>query len=263
MYTTNKKLSAARQRIKNELTQLGWSEYTLYRTIKTDNLAYRPYLSPHIDNGIFWLENRLKKINTGEAYYALERYALQLSHLAWRCNLNNPNNRHPLDTLDAYCEARDMMLDGIDFDYTHGEGDPERDPEDYMGHITIIDWEHPENNTFEFVEGWLGAMDDNFKWDIILLINAIPVGAILLEPDDKDSTLASCQKALDLAQYQLDNDFQFPVYCHTLIISNGKQLLDGEPWRELKDFRSISSLSESLQPLEYLDKRIKLESSDL
>lgn len=247
MYTTNKKLSAARQRIKTELIALGWSEHTI-----------EPFSSPTADAHDFWMENCLKEINKGgEAFYALETYALRLPHLAWRCNLNNPNNHNPMDTLDAKEEAREMMLYGIDFDYTHGEGDPDRDPSEYSGHIHIIDWEHPEKNTFEFYEGWRGAMNDNFRWDIILLINSIPVGAILLQPDDTDSSLAPCQKALDLAQYQLDNDFQFPVYCHTLLISNGQQLLDGTPWSELDEFRPIQSLAETLQPLEYLDKRIK------
>jgi len=246
MYTSNKKLSAARQRIKEELTALGWSEHTI-----------KPFSSPTADAHDFWMENCLKNINTGEAYYALETYALRLPHLAWRCNQHNPNNQDPLDTLEAMEQAREMMICGIDFDYTHGEGDPDQDPSEYSGHIHNIDWEHPEKNTFEFYEGWKGAMKDEFCWDIVLLINSIPVGAILLEPDDKDSTLAPCQKALDLAQYQLDNDCQFPVFCHTLMVGNGTQLLDGNPWADLEDFRPVQSLAQSLQPQEYLFKRIK------
>jgi len=257
MYTTNKKLSAARQRIKTELISLGWSERENLFPASKKNDTDQAYTSPHIEDGFFWFENCLKQINSGEAYYALEYYSHNLTHLAWRCNQNNPNNQNPMDTLDAMEEARQMMLHGIDFDYTHGEGDPNRDPSEYSGHIHIIDWEHPEKNTFEFIEGWHGAINDGFAWDIILFINAIPVGAILLEPDDTDSSLAPCQKALDLAQYQLDNDFQFPVYCHTLLISNGQQLLDGTPWSELDEFRPIQSLADTLQPLEYLDKRIK------
>jgi len=246
MYTTNKKLSAARKRIKEELIQLGWSEHPI-----------RPCTSPCVDANDFWMEECLKKINTGEAYYALETYALRLSHLPWRCRIRNYLNPYPLDTLEALDEAREMMLNGIDFDYSGGEGFPGEDPATYTGHIHIIDWEHPEKNTFEFIEGWKGMMKDDFCWDMVLLINSIPVGAILLEPDDKDSTLAPCQKALDLAQYQLDNDLQFPIFCHTLMVGNGKQLLDGYPWAEFADFRPAQSLAESLQPLKYLDKRIK------
>ena len=73
-----------------------------------------------------------------------------MEHLSWRCNLNNPNNHHPLDTLDAFDMARKYMLDGLQWDYGTGK-------KDEKGIIKIIDWENPENNTFEFVENWQGA----------------------------------------------------------------------------------------------------------
>lgn len=258
MYYKSRKLSAARKRMKEQLTSLGWKEFECRFKLSGKVELHHKYNSPHIDDSVFWFENCLKNINPdSEAYYALESYSHRLIHVAWRCNFDNPNNHNPLDTLDAFEYVRELMLKGIDFNYYEGETPPEdRDPSEYSGHINIIDWEYPENNTFEFVEGWQGALNDGFGWDIILLVNAIPVGGIILEADDKESNLPPCQKALDVAQYQLNNDYQFPVYCHSLILSNGKQILYGDPWMELEDFTPIASLSEGLSPLDFLEHRI-------
>ncbi len=159
--------------------------------------------------------------------------------------LDNPNNRHPLDTLDAFDMARKYMLDGLPWDYGTGK-------KDEKGIIKIIDWENPENNTFEFVENWQGALNDGFGWDFILCINAIPLCGIVIEKSSE-----TLQSALDMAQYQLDNDFQFPVYCHALVISDGEKILIGDPWLELDGFQEIGTLKEALRPVDFLVNRIK------
>ena len=188
--------------------------------------------------------------------------------LSWRCKLDNPNNRHPLDTLDAFDMARKYMLDGLQWDYGTGK-------KDEKGIIKIIDWENPENNTFEFVENWQGALNDGFGWDFILCINAIPLCGIVIEngsmvqevqKNEVEKTLKpsetlkhseTLQSALDMAQYQLDNDFQFPVYCHALVISDGEKILIGDPWMELDGFQEIGTLKEALRPVDFLVNRIK------
>lgn len=235
----------ARRRMQQQLIRMGWVKRKCpYPT--TDKVELRAeYDSPHVENLTFSFENHLKKINpTGEAYYALEMRCYDIMHLAWRCNQNNPNNRHPLDTLDAFGICRNYMLNGLTWDYGTKE-------EDSRGTIKVIDWEHPEQNTFEFVEGWRGALNDGFGWDFVLLVNAIPLGGIVIEAGD------SCQEALDLAQYQLDKDFQFPVYCHTLVVSNGEKMMMGDPWMELDEFQEIGTLKEALRPVDYLMNRIK------
>ena len=65
------------------------------------------------------------------------------------------------------------------------------------------------------------------------------------------------QSALDMAQYQLDNDFQFPVYCHALVISDGEKMMIGDPWLELDGFQEIGTLKEALRPVDFLVNRIK------
>lgn len=267
MYYNSRKFSAARQTMKDELIALGWTEHDCRFKANGTLDIHVAYKTPHIDDSFFWYENCLKKINPeGEAHWALESYAQQLVHLAWRCNDDNPNNHNPLDTLDAFEMARNIMLLGIDFNYYYRSDDeiPEdENPEDYSGHINIIDWEHPERNTFEFAQGWNGGLNDRFGWDFVLFVNAIPVGAIILEADDKDSDQAPCQKALDVAQHHLDCDYQFPVYCHALVLSNGKQILNGDPWMELDEFTPISSLAEGLKPLYFLEHRIRtIEETD-
>ena len=210
-----KRITNARHRIRQQLLRMGWAKHKCPYTANKKEEKMAEYQSPHIFNSFFWFENSLKKINpTGEVYYALEMRCLTMSHLAWRCHLNNPNNRYPLDTLDAFEIARGYMLNGLPWDYGTGKKCD-------RGIIKIIDWEHPENNTFEFVEKWRGALNDGFGWDFILLVNAIPLCGIVIE-----DTLTA---ALDMAQYQLDNDFQFPVYCHALVISDGEKLLVGDP----------------------------------
>lgn len=258
MYNKRHDLDNARRRLQNQLIRMGWTKHRCPYPV-TDKIELRAcYYSPHIHNSFFWFENCLKKINpVGEVYYALEMRCSKLEHLSWRCNQDNPNNHRPLDTLDAFEIARDYMLDGIPWDY--GTGDEEE-----RGIIKVIDWEHPENNTFEFVTRWRGAMNDGFGWDFILCVNAIPLGAILLEPNHKAAEgetqgtgNAPCQSALDLAQYQLDNDFQFPVYCHSLVISDGEKILMGDPWAELNDFKEIATLKEELRPVDFLINHIK------
>lgn len=245
MHYKNHDTDAARRRMREQLLRMGWTKHKCPYPANGKVELMAGYHSPHIHNSFFWFENCLKKINpTGEVYYALEMRCSEMEHLSWRCNQDNPNNHHPLDTLDAFDMARKYMLDGLPWDYGTGR-------KSERGIIKIIDWEHPENNTFEFVENWQGALNDGFGWDFVLCINAIPLCGIVIEPGD------SCQAALDMAQYQLDNDFQFPVYCHALVISDGEKMMIGDPWMELDDFQEIGTLKEALRPVDFLMNRIK------
>ena len=273
MHYKNHDTDAAHRRMREQLLRMGWTKHKCPYPANGKVELMAAYHSPHIHNSFFWFENCLKKINpTGEVYYALEMRCSEMEHLSWRCNLNNPNNHHPLDTLDAFDMARRYMLDGLPWDYGTGK-------KDEKGIIKIIDWENPENNTFEFVENWQGALNDGFGWDFILCINAIPLCGIVIEPSSQKqgdsstagpgtsveknkeilniSSFASCQAALDMAQYQLDNDFQFPVYCHALVISDGEKMMIGDPWMDLDGFKEISTLKEALRPVDFLVNRIK------
>lgn len=236
------RVSNARRRIRQQLLRMGWVKHACPYPVNNKVEKMAEYRSPHVFDSFFWFENCLKKINpTGEVYFALEMRCSEMWHLTWRCNLNNPNNHHPLDTLDAFEIVRNYILNGMPWDYgTKRKSD--------RGIIKIIDWEHPENNTFEFVEKWRGALNDGFRWDFILLVNAIPLCGIVIE-----DTLTA---ALDMAQYQLDNDFQFPVYCHALVISDGEKVLVGDPWMEMDEFAEVGTLKEALQPIDFLMNRI-------
>ena len=241
--TDTLRITNTHRRIRQQLLRMGWAKHKCPYTANKKEDEMAEYRSPHIFNSFFWFENSLKKINpTGEVYYALEMRCATMGHLAWRCNLKNPNNHHPVDTLDALDLARKYMLNGLPWDYGTGK-------KSERGIITIIDWEHPENNTFEFVENWRGALNDGFGWDFILLINAIPLCGIIIEEN--------LPSALDMAQYQLDNDFQFPVYCHALVISDGEKMRVGDPWMELNEFAEIGTLKEALRPIDFLMNRIK------
>ena len=273
MHYKNHDTDAAHRRMREQLLRMGWTKHKCPYPANGKVELMAAYHSPHIHNSFFWFENCLKQINpTGEVYYALEMRCSEMEHLSWRCNLDNPNNRHPLDTLDAFDMARRYMLDGLPWDYGTGR-------KSEQGIIKIIDWENPENNTFEFVENWQGALNDGFGWDFILCINAIPLCGIVIEPSSQKqgdsstagpgtsveknkeilniSSFASCQAALDMAQYQLDNDFQFPVYCHALVISDGEKMMIGDPWMDLDGFKEISTLKEALRPVDFLVNRIK------
>lgn len=246
MHYKNHDTDAAHRRMREQLLRMGWTKHKCPYPANGKVELMAAYHSPHIHNSFFWFENCLKKINpTGEVYYALEMRCSEMEHLSWRCNLDNPNNRHPLDTLDAFDMARKYMLDGLQWDYGTGK-------KDEKGIIKIIDWENPENNTFEFVENWQGALNDGFGWDFVLCVNAIPLCGIVIEKPSE-----TLQSALDMAQYQLDNDFQFPVYCHALVISDGEKILIGDPWMDLDGFKEISTLKEALRPVDFLVNRIK------
>lgn len=260
MYYKSRKLQSARQRITEQLQALGWQERECRQTYRPNDRVelMASYDSPHVSNSLFEFERCLKKFNTGEAYWRTETLAMQLSHLAWRCHEDNPNNHHWIDTYTAFEEARRLMLEGIDFEYEDEEVDGKMNQKT----VRIVDWEHPERNTFEYVVGWRGARNDGFAWDVILLINSIPVGGILLEgaKGSRGSEAVEsvpCQRAYDLAFEQLNADYQFPVYCHTLIIGNGKQLMIGDPWMEIEEFLPIEHLGDVLRPTEFLMNRIK------
>lgn len=246
MHYKNHDTDAAHRRMREQLLRMGWTKHKCPYPANGKVELMAAYHSPHIHNSFFWFENCLKKINpTGEVYYALEMRCSEMEHLSWRCNLDNPNNRHPLDTLDAFDMARKYMLDGLQWDYGTGK-------KDEKGIIKIIDWENPENNTFEFVENWQGALNDGFGWDFVLCVNAIPLCGIVIEKPSE-----TLQSALDMAQYQLDNDFQFPVYCHALVISDGEKMMIGDPWMDLDEFTDIGTLKEALRPVDFLMNRIK------
>ena len=143
MHYKNHDTDAAHRRMREQLLRMGWTKHKCPYPANGKVELMAAYHSPHIHNCFFWFENCLKKINpTGEVYYALEMRCSEMEHLSWRCNLNNPNNHHPLDTLDAFDMARKYMLDGLQWDYGTGK-------KDEKGIIKIIDWENPENNTFE------------------------------------------------------------------------------------------------------------------
>ena len=246
MHYKNHDTDAAHRRMREQLLRMGWTKHKCPYPANGKVELMAAYHSPHIHNSFFWFENCLKKINpTGEVYYALEMRCSEMEHLSWRCNLNNPNNHHPLDTLDAFDMARRYMLDGLPWDYGTGR-------KSEQGIIKIIDWENPENNTFEFVENWQGALNDGFGWDFVLCVNAIPLCGIVIEKPSE-----TLQSALDMAQYQLDNDFQFPVYCHALVISDGEKMMIGDPWMDLDEFTDIGTLKEALRPVDFLMNRIK------
>ena len=246
MHYKNHDTDAAHRRMREQLLRMGWTKHKCPYPANGKVELMAAYHSPHIHNSFFWFENCLKKINPmGEVYYALEMRCSEMEHLSWRCNMDNPNNRHPLDTLDAFDMARKYMLDGLPWDYGTGK-------KSERGIIKIIDWENPENNTFEFVENWQGALNDGFGWDFVLCVNAIPLCGIVIEKPSE-----TLQSALDMAQYQLDNDFQFPVYCHALVISDGEKMMIGDPWMDLDEFTEIGTLKEALRPVDFLMNRIK------
>ena len=246
MHYKNHDTDAAHRRMREQLLRMGWTKHKCPYPANDKVEMMAAYHSPHIHNSFFWFENCLKKINPmGEVYYALEMRCSEMEHLSWRCNMDNPNNRHPLDTLDAFDMARKYMLDGLLWDYGTGK-------KSERGIIKIIDWENPANNTFEFVENWQGALNDGFGWDFVLCVNAIPLCGIVIEKSSE-----TLQSALDMAQYQLDNDFQFPVYCHALVISDGEKMMIGDPWMDLDEFTDIGTLKEALRPVDFLMNRIK------
>lgn len=157
-----------------------------------------------------------------------------------------------------------MMLKGIDFEYEDYDVDGQINHET----ILIIDWEQPERNTFEYVVGWRGARNDGFAWDVVLLVNSIPVGGILLASPEGAGVVGvssvaevheslPCQNAYNLAFEQLSVDYQFPGYCHSLIIGNGKQLMIGNQFLEIEEFMPIERLEDVLLPIEFLMARIK------
>lgn len=260
MYYKSRKLATLRKRIIAELEDLGWQRHQCPDPVDGALDIHAKYKSPHIDTHTFWYEKCLKRINTGEAYYALENRALELEHVSWRCDFSNPNNKRPIDTFDAFEYVHQMMVDGITWNY----GPDCDDTEVRTGHINIIDWDNPMNNSFEYVEKWRGCRNDGFGWDIVLCVNAIPVGAILLEPDGIIRNLSGevlpnipCLTALATAQDELDHDFQFPVYLHTLIVGNGKKLKIGFPYSDIDEMDSIGVSDEYLRPDYFLMNCVK------
>lgn len=250
MYYGNRKLWAARKRMREQIEASGWIRRESRHPATNKISMMAKYHSPRIDT--WHLENCLKKFNTGEAYYRTETNAMELAHVAWQCNKDNPNNKYPIEVGQAQLWLIDALFDGIRFEYE----DEDNEEVTHVGFIKVIDWENMERNTFTYVENWQGAMNDRFAWDFVLCVNSLPVCGIVLEPDADDAP--PCQTAYDLAMYQLDNDFQFPVYVQSLIVSNGKQFMAGDPFG-INGLKMIDSLEKELNPIDYIKNRIRLD----
>lgn len=253
MYYGNRKLWAARKRMRELIDASGWRRMDSYHPATNKISMMAKYHSPRVNT---WeLEDSLKEFNTGEAYWRTETDAMQLEHISWRCNKDNPNNKYPIDVVIAQEWVIEALLDGVRFEYE----DDDDEEVTHVGYIKVIDWENIEKNTFTYVENWQGAMNDRFAWDFVLFVNGLPLGGIVLEPDADDAP--PCQTAYDLAMYQLDNDFQFPVYVQSLIVSNGKQFMVGNPF-VVEELRKIDSLEKSLNPIDFLKNGVRLDYMD-
>jgi len=256
MYYKSRKNEALRNRLKDLLITYGWSEECGWKRMNGKYDADYCYKSPHIDS-LYFERNLMHVNNYAPIRFEIQTYASELPRLAWRCNQNNPNNHYPLDTLDAFGYARSMMLNGIEYNRFLGREEglkPGTPEESYKGTIQVMNWWEPERNIFELVDCHQGALPDGFGWDLILKVNSIPLCGVVIEADDKDSQLAPCQKALELAQTQLDADFQFPVYCHMLIISNGKKMMWGDPYMDIQEFKEIEKFGEFIHPVSFMER---------
>lgn len=256
MYYKSRKLTSARKRIREQLVELGWQEQRCLYPATDQTGLYRAYETPTVELTTSGMESSLKRINSGEALYLCENTESELHHLAWRCIASNPNNHSPLEPLEAYEELCYLLSQGIVYEKY-------QDGKDVT--VRLIDWEHPERNTFTFVEGWRGALSDGFGWDLVLLVNGMPLGYILLREDyatDSDipgdsgiyddlcelSGNQPCLAAYDLAWRQYDADRQFQVFGHLSFISNGKKTLAGSPYMPFDEYRELRSLREMFAP---------------
>lgn len=249
MYYKSQKLAEERKRIKEQLQELGWREQRCLYPATDQPSPYSVYESPTVDLTTFYMEQSLKRINSGEAVWLCENADSELHHLAWRCITSNPNNRSPLEPIEAFEEFCYLLSHGIVYDEY-------RDGMDVT--VKLLDWEHPERNTFSFVEGWRGALNDGFGWDLILMVNGMPLGYILLQEDyASDSDIPSdsgiyddfcklsgnqpCLAAYDIAWKQYDADRQFQVFDRLTFISNGVKMLAGYPYMPFDEYRELES----------------------
>ena len=256
MYNKSHKLTAARERIREQLQELGWQEQRCLYPATDQSSLYRAYESPTVDLTTFHMEESLKRINSGEAVWLCENTESELHHLAWRCITSNPNNHSPLEPIEAYEEFCYLLSHGI----VYAEYQDGRDVT-----VKLFDWEHPERNTFTFVEGWRGAQNDGFGWDLILMVNGMPLGYILLQEDyATDSDIPSdsgiyddfcelsgnqpCLAAYDLAWKQYDADSRFQVFGHLSFISNGGKMLAGSVYSPFDGYRELESLRDLFTP---------------
>ena len=244
MHYKSRRLESRRRSMEQELLHNGWVGLETPYPPNGKVELYAKYQSPRIiEIGVSDIEQCLKKINRdGESYYALETWSWELTYLSWQTDRENPRNHNYIPVWQAFDCLHDCLLEGIDWKYEDGRS----------GNIKVIDWEHPEMNTFSYVRGWRGAMNDGFGWDFVLFVNAIPLAGIVLEPDEKGGR--PCAAALSLAQDQMNSDSTFSVYAHYIIAGNGKELRMGVPYEELDEFMDTPDTIQAIKPENFLKK---------
>ncbi len=112
---------------------------------------------PQVDS--VQMEHDLKRFNAGEAFYSTEDYATEVSMLGVKSFHHYwPNSTHPERSRsleDMREQFYDWLLCGIGFQYGS-----ERRPS--YGICQLIDFAHPESNTFRVHQDWQGCQANGF-----------------------------------------------------------------------------------------------------
>ncbi|KAB8287518.1 type I deoxyribonuclease HsdR [Bifidobacterium ramosum] len=132
---------------------------------RTDD-SYRDVMLPGV------LESSLQRINPQAHPAAIEEALRRVA------------NVEGIDLLSRNVEFTDYMQSGIDVSYFDGENT-------VSDHIKIVDFDHPERNTFTVVNQWTYVEYEEKRPDLIIFINGMPMVIFELKSPSRENVDAS------------------------------------------------------------------------
>lgn len=225
MHYKSDELQETREEIRQALFHLGWEERAS-RYPASYAVVEKPWMySPQVMNDRLELEQDLKRINEEKAYHAAETLGYEMEHISWECNKNNRNAEGCMPMEEAMEQVDRWLVEGIPYerDYLDVVGRRVKNE----GRLIFVDWDHPERNSFSFVQNWRGMRNDGFAWDFVLMLNSIPLCAIILAPYDPRHDAWEMEAVCREESLQMEEDYVFRTYLRLMLYGNGKNLLYG------------------------------------
>ena len=226
MQKGNREQEKFRKQVADILMNYGYECYVPGQRSMQVNRPFEYTETPRIDE--ISMENDLKKLNKGEAFYYCENTISDASTLYWGIKEDTQDYR---DTL-AYRQDvfYNWLTCGQEFCY------PAQDGNNAYGLVKFIDYNQPQKNSFRALTQWKGCQENGFLWDFVITVNSMPLVAVVIEPDEQD--LEPCEHAYLTLQQELEADQALSTYVQFCFISNGTQTLVGTTTDVFCDFKT-------------------------
>lgn len=203
--------STRRTQLRSQAAQMmAESSYTLLTPSERDRY-YRS--SRGYETNAMFMEDSLKEINTGEAYYRLEEAVQDIDFMTWPQEVGKLDENRLL--LFSY------LTQGIEFSYDYQD-------ETRWDVVKLLDYENIGSNTRHVLTEWpmVTAQGQQNVWDVVLCINNIPLVVMLF---DKELTHRIVQSDKPFRSFFQDTNCLLSLFVQFCLISDGTHFYTGTP----------------------------------